>query len=268
LLLLDSVPDDNRPVKITDIVPGATLQRCATLIAIACVCGGLLTYFRFQQLFVEDAGGISALLQIFGTLYSVLYAFATYVIWGQFTAVESEILKESGALKDIIIFSRRLKENDREPIVRAVKNYARTLVETEWQALSRGAPTEKTDKLFFDIVAVVTAVKFEDDAERSIFERLLEITNEASAHRDERLSLSVKRMPRTLLAFVVLTAMAILFLLFFYPFRNAFLGIVSIAVTTMLLYFAHFVVTDLDNPFEGTWNLDSAPFRELITKFR
>ena len=103
------------------MVPGATLQRCATLIAIACVCGGLLTYFRFQQLFAEDAGGISALLQIFGTLYSVLYAFATYVIWGQFTAVESEILKESGALKDLIIFSRRLKENDRDPIVRAVK---------------------------------------------------------------------------------------------------------------------------------------------------
>jgi hypothetical protein len=27
-------------------------------------------------------------------------------------------------------------------------------------------------------------------------------------------------------------------------------------------------LTDLDNPFEGTWNVDSAPFAELITKFR
>lgn len=106
LLLFDSVTDGNRIVKFTDILPGATLQRCAILIAIACACGGLLTYFRFQQVFAEDAGGISALLQIFGTLYSVLYAFATYVIWRQFTAVESEILKESGALKDLIIFSR------------------------------------------------------------------------------------------------------------------------------------------------------------------
>jgi hypothetical protein len=258
----------SEPVKIIDIVPSATLRRCATLVAITCACGGLLTYFRFQQLFIEDAGGISALLQIFGTLYSVLYAFATYVIWGQFTAVESEILKESGALKDLIIFSRRLKDNDRDPIVRAVKSYARTLVETEWQALSRGEATDRTDKLFFDIVGAVSAVKFEDDAERAIYQRLLEITNEASTHRDERLSLSVKRIPRTLLAFVVLTAIAILFLLFFYPFRNSFLGITSIAVTTMLLYFAHFVVTDLDNPFEGTWNLDARPFRELITNIR
>jgi hypothetical protein len=34
------------------------------------------------------------LLEIIGTLYSVVYAFATYVIWGQFAAVENEILKD------------------------------------------------------------------------------------------------------------------------------------------------------------------------------
>jgi hypothetical protein len=252
----------------TVVVPRATLQRCAALVVIACAINSVLTYLGFQQAFVADAAGIAALLQIIGTLYSVLYAFATYVIWGQFTAVESEILKESGALKDLIVFSKRLNENVRDPIVRAVKTYARTVVESEWQTLSRREPTEKTDKLFFEIVSTVTTVKFADDAERAIYERLLEITNEASTHRDERLSLSLKRVPGTLLAFVMLTALVILFLLFFYPFRNALLGFISIAVTTMLLFFAHFVITDLDNPFEGTWNLDAAPFGELVTKFR
>ena len=76
-------------------------------------------------------------------------------------------------------------------------------------------------------------------------------------------------MPRTLLLFVTLTASMILFLLFFFPFRNVALGLVlPFAITTMLLFFAHFVLTDLDNPFEGTWNVDSAPFAELVTKFR
>ena len=40
------------------------------------------------------------------------------------------------------------------------------------------------------------------------------------------------------------------------------------AIATMLLYFAHFVLTDLDNPFEGTWNVDSKPFNDLATKHR
>jgi len=44
------------------------------------------------------------------------------------------------------------------------------------------------------------------------------------------------------------------------------LGIIAIA--TILLFFAHFVLTDLDNPFEGTWNVDSRPFGDLATKIR
>jgi len=67
---------------------------------------------------------------------------------------------------------------------------------------------------------------------------------------------------------VTVTASTILFLLFLYPFRNPALRVVSVAITTMLLFFAHFVLTDLDNPFEGTWNVGSEPFGELITRFR
>jgi hypothetical protein len=222
----------------------------------------------FHKLFENDAEGIGALIQIIGTLYSVVYAFAIYVIWGQFTSVENEILKESGALKDLIVFSQRLRESVREPIVRAVKTYARGVAETEWSALSAGEETAKTDKLFFAVVASVTDVKPEDDTGRILYQQLLVIATQASSHRDERLSISAKRMPKTLLLFVTLTASMILFLLLFFPFRNIALGMVSIGITTMLLFFAHFVLTDLDNPFEGTWNADSKPFAELITKLR
>jgi hypothetical protein len=250
------------------IIPSETVSRCVKVLLALVVLYAVLWFFGFQKLFVDDTEGIAALLQIIGTLYSVLYAFATYVIWGQFTAVENEILKESGALKDLLLFSNRLKDAVRDPIVRAVKNYARAVVEAEWSALSAGQKGEKNDRLFYEVVTSVTNANPQDDAERIVYERLLEIANQASAHRDERLSLSVKRMPRTLFVFVVLTACTILFLLLFYPFRNLVLGIISVTVTTTLLFFAHFVLTDLDNPFEGTWNVSSEPFNELVTKFR
>jgi hypothetical protein len=251
-----------------DVIPGAVRLRGAKMIASAAAFYLILRIAGFHKFFANDAEGIGALLQIIGTLYSVVYAFAIYVIWGQFTSVENEIQKESGALKDLLLFSQRLKEGVREPMVRAMKTYARGVAETEWSALSAGLDTDKTDKLFSAVISSVTEVKPEDDTERILYQRLLEIANQASAHRDERLALSVKRMPQTLLVFVTLTAAMILFLLFFFPFRNVVLGLVSIAITTMLLYFANFVLTDLDNPFEGTWNVGSTPFAELVTKFR
>ncbi|MGD0569271.1 MAG: hypothetical protein ABSA78_12780 [Candidatus Sulfotelmatobacter sp.] len=253
---------------MTDVIPGSARLRGLKLIAGAAALYFALHLLGFQRLFENDAEGIGALIQIIGTLYSVVYAFAIYVIWGQFTSVENEIQKESGTLKDLLLFSHQLKEAMREPIVRAVKTYARAVAETEWRALSAGEQTGNTDKLFSAVIYSVIEMKPEEDTDRILYQRLLEIANQASAHRDERLALSAKRMPQTLVVFVTLTASIILFLLFFFPFRNPVLGAVSVAITTMLLFFAHFVLSDLDNPFEGTWNVGSEPFAELVTNFR
>jgi hypothetical protein len=255
-------------MRTIQVIPVATRIRGAKLMLFAALLYIALRLAGFHKLFANDADGIGSLLQIIGTLYSVVYAFATYVIWGQFATVENEILKESGALKDLIVFSRILKESTRDPIVRAMKAYARTVVETEWGTLSSGEDTERTDKAFSGIISAVTEARPEDESGRRVHERLLEIANQASAHRDERLAISAKRIPRTLLLFVTLTALTIPLLLLFYPFHNVALGAISIAIATMLLFFAYFVLTDLDNPFEGTWNVTSEPFNDLVTKYR
>lgn len=251
-----------------EVIPLETRTRGVGLMAVAAIVYLVLRLAGFHKLFADDTEGIGALLQIIGTLYSVVYAFATYVIWGQFAAVENEILKESGALKDLILFSRGLNEATRDPIVRAVRAYARAVTESEWGMLSRGEDTERTDKLFSAIISSVLEVHPENDSESRAHEHLLQIANQASAHRDERLALSAKRIPRTLLLFVTVTALTILVLLFFLPFHNLAFGLVAVAIATMLLFFAHFVLTDLDNPFEGTWNVGSKPFRELAEKYR
>lgn len=251
-----------------EVVPPSTRARGIQLMAAAAAIYLVLHLAGFHKLFAEDTEGVGALLQIVGTLYSVVYAFATYVIWGQFAAVENEILKESGALKDLILFSRALKENTRDPIVRAVRAYARAVTESEWGALSGGESTERTDKLFTTVIATVTEAKPESEAEQRAHEHLLQVANQASTHRNERLALSAKRIPRTLLLFVTMTAFTVLFLLLFFPFHNLALGLIAVAVATMLLSFAHFVLTDLDNPFEGTWNVKSGAFADLAVKYR
>ena len=249
------------------ILPAVVSYRLIKLLAVAIVLYLALHLSGIYRFFFNDAEGIAALLQIIGTLYSVVYAFAIYVIWGQFTAVENQIVAEAGSLKDLLLFSNPLKPATRDPVVRAVKSYSRSVVETEWKALSRGEDTEKNSRLFAEVVSSVAAAVPEDETQRGISQRLLEIANQSSIHRDERLALSVKRIPRTLMLFVSTTASLIFFLIFFYPFHNLFLGLAAIVITATLLFFAHFVLTDLDNPFEGTWNVSSKSFSDLITKF-
>lgn len=251
-----------------EVFPSDIRSRGLLYIAAAAVIYLALRLAGFHRLVMDDGEGLSALLQIIGTLYSVVYAFATYVIWGQFAAVENEILKESGALKDLILFSKSLKEATRDPVVRSVRAYGRAVSESEWGLLARGGDTERTDRLFTAVIASVTDAKPDDESERRAHAHLLKVANQASGHRDERLALSAKRIPRTLLLFVSLTAFTILFLLLLYPFHNLALGMLSIAIAAMLLFFAHFVITDLDNPFDGTWNVTAQPFEDLTSKYR
>jgi hypothetical protein len=95
-------------------------------------------------------------------------------------------------------FSGRLKVSACESILQTVRAYARRVADSEWRELARGDPTDKSDRLFAEIVSTVAAIRPEDEDERTVYGRLLEIANQASVHRGERLSLSVKRMPRTL----------------------------------------------------------------------
>ena len=74
--------------------------------------------------------------------------------------------------------------------------------------------------MFASIIASVTEVKPADEFERHAYDHRIEMANQASRHRDERLALSAKRIPRTLLLFVTLTAFTILILLLLYPFHN------------------------------------------------
>jgi Protein of unknown function (DUF4239) len=251
-----------------ELIPSETIGRFAKLLLPAAVAYVVLRSLGFQTLFTNDSEGIGVLLQIIGTLYSVLYAFATYVIWGQFTAVESEILKESGALKDLVIFSNGLQPAAREEVLQAIRVYGRGVSESEWIELANGEKTEKTDRQFSELVSAVVSIRPENEAERLVYERLLEITNQVSTHRDERLSLSIKRIPRTLIMLVTLTAAVLILLLFVYPFRSLVLGVVSLAITATLLGLAHFVITDLDNPFAGIWNVTPEPFEQLVKHAR
>ena len=65
-----------------EVIPAAMRFRCAKMVAGAAAIYAVLWLLGFQKFFLNDAEGLAALLQIIGTLYSVVYAFATYVILG------------------------------------------------------------------------------------------------------------------------------------------------------------------------------------------
>jgi hypothetical protein len=56
---------------------------------------------------------------------------------------------------------------------------------------------------------------------------------------------------------------ALLVLAFVYPFHHPFAGAGCFVLVAMVLILANIVMTDLDNPFNGVYNVSSEPFSRL-----
>ena len=65
-----------------EVVPHSTRFRGLVLMAAAAIIYFANHTAGLHKEVANDSEGIGALLQIIGTLYSVVYAFAIYVIWG------------------------------------------------------------------------------------------------------------------------------------------------------------------------------------------
>jgi hypothetical protein len=62
---------------------------------------------------------------------------------------------------------------------------------------------------------------------------------------------------------VNIIAIVLLLLVLVYPFQSAAVGASCIALVTIILFLANFVMRDMDNPLDGAWNISARPFLEL-----
>jgi hypothetical protein len=111
-----------------------------------------------------------------------------------------------------------------------------------------------------DAVLHVVRTSPQQDA---VSQRLIDIVREAGEHRDERLTKSLTQIPATLIHLVHTMAIALLLLVFFYPFHHWPIGGCSFLLVATILFLANLVMADTDNPFKGIYNVSPKPFSDL-----
>jgi hypothetical protein len=62
----------------------------------------LLRNAGFYGFTAPEAEGLGTMLLLVGSIYAVIYAFAIFVIWGQFNDVENLVMRECHSLNDLL----------------------------------------------------------------------------------------------------------------------------------------------------------------------
>jgi len=233
------------------------------LLAVAVACYWLLRGTSFSEITARDAEGLNTLILLLGSIYAVMYAFVIYVIWGQFTDVEKFVMRECYSLDELLRFSRYVNADSTRAIRRALAEYSQAVLGSEWKALGKREKDPATENCFITLMTAAIRTAPGNPEEAMIQQRLIDIARDAGEHRDERITKSLTRIPPTLMGFVNAMSTALLVLVFVYPFHHPIAGAACFVLVATVMIFANIVMTDLDNPFNGVYNVSSEPFSRL-----
>lgn len=217
----------------------------------------------WMEVTANEAEGLNTLILLVGSIYAVMFAFVIYVIWGQFTDVENFTMRECKSLNELLRFSDFLNPDASHGVRRAVSEYAPRVVKSEWASLGERRRDKQAEQAFSELLDAVLRISPATAEEGVVYQRLIDIAREAGEHRDERLTKSLTQIPATLIHLVRTMAIALLLLVFFYPFHHWVAGLCCFTLVGVILFLANLVMTDLDNPFTGVYNVSSRPFSEL-----
>jgi uncharacterized membrane protein YqjE len=241
-------------------------------LAIYLVAAGLLYSAwhtsRFHEITALEAEGINTLILLIGSIYAVIFAFVIYVIWGQFTDVENLMMRECKSLNELLRFSAFLEPDAARSIRRAVGDYVQLVVKAEWLALGERRRDKISEQAFSAVLTTVLHVAPMSPELNVVYQRVVDIAREAGEHRDERMTKSLTQIPATLIHLVHTMALALLLLVFFYPFHNWVAGMCCFLLLGVILFLANLVMTDTDNPFQGVYNVNPRPFSDLAAGSR
>ncbi len=242
---------------------GNDVVRFAVAMFGAGVVYGLLRSTRLYEFTAGEAEGLNTVILLVGGIYSVVFAFVIFVIWGQFTDVQNGVMRECNSLNDLLRFSGHVGADAGHAIRRAVTDYSQRVLKAEWKALAERRRDRRTDQAFAELMDAVVQAVPASPAEEVMHQRVIDIARKTGEHRDERLAKSLTRIPPTLERLVFTMAGVLLLLVFVYPFHHPVAGFVCFLLVAVVLFLARLVMTDTDNPFEGVCNVSPQPFADL-----
>jgi hypothetical protein len=209
------------------------------------------------------AGVIYAML---GSLYAILLAYVTIVVWEEFNATSRLVEQEAIDLEDIYHGVDQFPDPYREQVHDIVRNYTDTTVNEEWPLLAQRQSSAHAEELAHDLQMALTELPITTPAERVLADHALTDYQDFSTQRQLRVfQAAIGVHP---LLWVMLVAGAVLTITFTYLFGvnvRAHLGM--IAALTLVIGATLFMIDATAYPFSGDVHVSSKPLSEVRQGF-
>ena len=214
----------------------------------------------------HEVGGF--IIGVMGAIYAVLLAFVVVTMWNQFSEAKLAVEREANQLNDLARMAQGFNARTQRSALEGLRSYARAVIDEEWETMSRGQPSQRTQAAVDDLWRVYMSVEPQAGREALLYAESLSRLNELSDSRRIRLFISKDDMPG--LIRVLLWGGGLIVLAFTY-----FFGVKSVRAQGLMtaalageIAFILFLVVVLDNPFHGSLRVSPEPLQESLERIQ
>lgn len=219
----------------------------------------------------EHQGFLDAMLNIVGTLVSILLGLLVAAALDHYQSLERSVDRESTCVSQVFRLSAGVPVEMQDRIRRKCMEYSQQVVEVEWPAMARGEASHQVLATYAQLLHDIVTFKPSDNGESNVHNALISAVQEIGDARRERLLVLHSTWTAHLMPLLIMCSAIVLAFAYIYVRRGAVLHGVLICFVAVALGGNLGLVFLLSNPFNGDWKIHPRGFdlnRRLLLELK
>ena len=246
-----------------------------------------IRHYLFYQNIDIDLGSWSVFYTTYGILYAIIIGFILVGALGRYEqlklAVDSEINVIQNIRDFLIYFSdstsmqrAEVKDSRSEQINvllnirQALYTYVKSVYEKEWLEMSDKTETTDPDSTqeLKDIIVSVSKLESQDENDSIALTSIINSLSDLTNHRTKRIYLSNEEIPPPIMKLLIFMSIFLVSGFLILGVQNVWVHLIMIISFSTTIQLIINLLTDLNNPFSGIWNIDNKRYVALAEKIK
>jgi len=187
-----------------------------------------------------------------GVLYAVLLAFAVFVVWSRFSAVEDNTAREAGAAATLYRLIDGIHDEPDSALRARLTAYLESAISQDWPALSEGRDSPATTHALTELYDAALTYKPADSREVLLMQGILSQLDDMGETRRERIARCNGVVPGVLWLVLFGGAIITIGFTFFFGTRSLPAQTAMTGALSLLIFAVLFVIVTVNRPFTGS----------------
>jgi hypothetical protein len=244
----------------------------SALAALVAVVGFMIVHRITKPIDLDEHQGfLDAMLNIVGTLVSILLGLLVAAALDHYQSLELSVDREATCVSQVFRLAAGLPDEMRDDLRRLCGQYCELVVNDEWPAMAERKSSHRVLVTYAKLINKVVTFRPQSNGESNVHNALISATEEIGDARRERLLVLHSTWIRQLMPLLLMCSGIVLAFAYIYVRRGAILHGVLICFVAIALGGNLGLVFLLSNPFSGDWKIQPRGFhlnRRLLLELK